>query len=180
MHRFRWNGTNWSFLEGDASGYVVIGQPDGTPPNGGLWGLCDGSVYAVAQGEGTTHNVTTQNLTGGVFVTGDVPAGVVAATPTTFAPGAQTDAESTHVHTVTPPATNSGIDSGTGTSIASGTGAAFVVAAHPHQHTVDIIAFGSGPGTAHAHTMSTVQLNPPTAANGGLPAHIGAKFYIRR
>jgi hypothetical protein len=64
-HVYRWNaaGPGWIFIEGDASGYVVIGQPSGVP-NGGLWGLCNGSTYAVAQSDGTVANVTTATIAG--------------------------------------------------------------------------------------------------------------------
>jgi hypothetical protein len=118
-HAYRWSGTAlaWSFLEGDCgSGFVTMGKPDGTAPNGGLWGLCDGSTYAVAQANGTTANVTTMNLTGDVVIKGGYSTGAQqAATTPTWQAGAKTD-----------------VDTGAGQAVQSGSGA--TVAAHTHQH----------------------------------------------
>lgn len=118
-HIYRYDGATaaWHFLEGDGSGQVVVGSPTGGAPNGGLWGLCDGSAYLVAQDNGTTLSVTTQNLTGGVFITGDTAGAQQAATAPTFT-GALT----------------TGNDSGAGTTVQSGTGA--TVATHTHTHSL--------------------------------------------
>lgn len=181
QHRYRWTGSAWQFLEGDASGYMVMSKPDGTAPNGGLWGLCDGSAYNVAQSNGTVISVTTLNLTtAGQFLTTDTSGVLFAATQPTWQGGAVTEAENTHVHTITPPAALVDPDTG-GAIIQPGSGTAITVASHPHQHTVTVTAFGSGPGTAHSHALSiNARLNPPSDANGGLPARIGVRFYIRR
>jgi hypothetical protein len=70
-HLYRWSGTAWEFAPGDSgSAFVVVGQPDGAAPNGGLWAVCDGNAVDVAQSDGTVDNITTQNLQGDVFITG--------------------------------------------------------------------------------------------------------------
>jgi hypothetical protein len=180
QHTYVWTGSAWEFAAGDASGYTVIGKPDGSPPDGGLWGLCDGSAYDVAQPDGTLASVATQALTAGAFLTGDAP-GAAVASAATWAAGAKTDTEAAHTHSIDPPATASGNDSGS-IAINVGTGTAVIVASHPHTHSVDVAAFASDVGTAHAHALSNAnaRLNPPSAANGGLPARVGVRFYIRR
>jgi hypothetical protein len=163
MHRWRFDGTQWAFLEGDASGYVVIGQGlDSTPPNGGLWGLCDGSGYNVAQPDGTLKTVPTIPMNADVFITGGAYTGINSATSPTWAAGAQTDTEAAHTHGYGVPTT----------SVAPGTGTLETVG--------DGGSFETGPGSAHSHTLSGATLNPPTVANGGLPKYIGVQFYIRR
>lgn len=181
-HRYRWTGSAWKFLEGDASGYMVMSKPDGTAPNGGLWGLCDGTAYNVAQPDGTVASVTTLPLsTPGTFLTGDASGAAGAASAATWAAGAVTDPENLHTHSVDPPPAATSNDNGPGQDVPQGTGAVINVAAHPHNHSVDIAPFNSGAGSAHSHALSaTAQLNPPSAANGGLQARIGVRFYIRR
>jgi hypothetical protein len=143
---------------------VVIGQGlDSTPPNGGLWGLCDGSGYNVAQPDGTVKTVPTIPMNADVFITGGAYTGINQATSPTWAAGAQTDPEATHTHAYDVP----------GTSVAPGTGAPVTVGANG--------SFTTGPGAPHSHTLSgSAALNPPAVANGGLPAYIGVSFYIRR
>jgi len=116
-HSWRWNGATlaWQFVAGDSSGQVVIGKPDGTAPDGGLWALCDGTNTQLSHDDGTVTTVATQNLTGGVFIKGDVIAAQQPASAPTWAAGAATAA-----------------DSGAGQAVQSGSGA--TVAAHPHTH----------------------------------------------
>ncbi len=118
-HTWRWDGPalRWRFAAGDGSGQVVIAKPDGTAPDGGLWALCDGSVVGISRDDGTITNFTTQNLTGGVFIKGDVIAAQQVATAPTWQAGAATDA-----------------DGGSGQAVQSGSGV--TVAAHPHAHTL--------------------------------------------
>ncbi len=58
MHDYNWNGSAWHFNPADPGSdfYTTTLNPAG--PNGGLWGQANGSVYAVAQDNGTTANVT--------------------------------------------------------------------------------------------------------------------------
>jgi hypothetical protein len=127
-----------------------------------LWGLCDGSGYNVAQPDGTVKTIATLPMTGDIFITGGAYTGINAATAPTWAAGAQTDAEAAHTHAYDVPGTP--ISPGTGTSVTVGGSG----------------SFATGPGSAHSHTLSNAKLNPPSVANGGLPAYIGVSFYIRR
>lgn len=132
-HVYRWDGTAaaWNFYEGDASGYLVVGPPGGGPPNGGLWGLCDGSAYLVSQASGSTASVTTQNLTGGVFIKGaSTPGTQQAATAPTLASGAILGDDT---------------DAGVNLTVTAGTTS---VAAKPHTHTVTD-ATGNAPSEAN-------------------------------
>lgn len=168
-HVYRWTGAAWEFLEGDGSGQVVIGQPSGAP-NGGLWGLCDGTAYLVAQANGTTASVTTQNLGGGAFIMCDTVAAQQAATPPTL---------STIVGVVVNPNVTGvtlGNDTDAGITInnpASG-GTPVAVALKPHTHAL------TDPGHAHTTTVTQPVINAPSQANGGLPLRVGVQFYIRR
>lgn len=160
-HVLSWGGAAWGFWGEDTSGQVVIGPPSGAAPNGGLWGLCDGSTYAVLQANGTTANVTTQNLTGDVFIKGAAaPGAQQAATVPTWQAGAKTDIGTAVI----------GVDSGAGTIVQAGVGT--TVATHTHTHT----------DTGHQHGLSNANatLNTPSETNGGLPLRIACTFWIRR
>jgi hypothetical protein len=70
-HLYRWSGIAWAFAPTDpGSGFVVIGQPTGVAPNGGVWAVCDGNLALIAQANGTIAGVVTQNLQGEVFIKG--------------------------------------------------------------------------------------------------------------
>ncbi len=57
-HLYLWAGSAWNFDPADAgSGFLVVDGP-GFFIADGLYGLCDGSTYSVAQDDGNTANVT--------------------------------------------------------------------------------------------------------------------------
>ena len=180
LHVLKWTGSAWDFQDGEASGYCVMGEPDGSAPAGGLWGLCDGTAYNCLQGDGTLSSKTTQNLTGEVFLKGSTAtASQQAAVRATWETTAKTDNESAHTHAVDPPSTASGNNSA---SVEVFAGLGTTVAADPHTHTTDIASFTSGAGSAHQHVLSdaTAQLKVFSEANGGLPLRISTVWYIRR
>lgn len=77
LHQLKWSGTALAFAPGDpGSGFVSEGKPDGSAPNGGLWGLCDGSSYNVLNSAGTLTNTTTVDRTAATFSIGVVAASV--------------------------------------------------------------------------------------------------------
>lgn len=162
-HRHRWSGAAWAFAPGDpGSKYIVAGV---AAPLGGLWGLCDGSTYAVAQANGTTANVISPDLTGDIFLQGGAYTGTrKAAARATWEATAVTDDESAHVHNVTV----------LGEAIVNGAGAAQTVG---QDGTVI-----SSSGTAHHHVLSdaNAQLTVPSEANGGVPVRIDLAWYLRR
>lgn len=163
-HRYIWSGTAWQFAEGDGSGQIVAGQPDGSAPNGGLWGLCDGSTYAVAQDDGSVANVTTQDLTGDVFVLGGAPDRRAATAPTwdnSVAP-ARTESATTGISVADHPTAADTTVGGAETRVTDGT------------H--DVIEAG------HVHELTDVnaKLNAPSEEAGGLPVRVALRWYIRR
>jgi len=169
-HILKWTGTAWSFQAGDGSGHVVMGKPDGSAPNGGVWGLCDGTAYTVLNGVGTTSNLTTQNLTGEVFLKGATAvAGQQAAVRATWEVAAITDNASA--------GTPAGSIGNNDSSVAVQSGAGTTVAADPHSHSFTGSAMGN-----HQHALSdaNAQLKVPSEANGGLPLRISTVWYIRR
>ncbi len=182
LHVWKFSGTAFVFAPGDpGSGFVSEGKPDGSAPNGGLWGLCDGSSYAVAKADATgTTSVATVDRTNDSFPQGSTTFGAKAASRAKWEATAVTDDESAHTHSVDPPNTTSGNDSGAGTVVQSGAGT--TVATHTHTHDVDIAPFNSGSGTAHHHVLSdaNAQLKVFSETNGGLPARVGVGYYIRR
>ena len=57
-HLYIWGGSAWTFDPNDpGSGFLTVAGP-GFFIADGLYGLCDGSTYTVAQGNGTTNSVT--------------------------------------------------------------------------------------------------------------------------
>lgn len=180
MHLLQWSGTAWGWSESDAgSRYVVMGTPTGAP-NQGLWGACDGTAYAVLNGDGTTSSITTPNLTGEVYIKGSTAfAAQQAAARATWEATAVTNNESAHTHSVDPPSTASGNNSA---SVEVFAGLGTTVAADPHTHTTDIASFTSGAGSAHNHVLSdaSAQLKVFSEANGGVPLRISTAWYMRR
>lgn len=163
-HILRWNGTAFTFLPGDSAGYVVVGKPDGSAPNGGVWGLCDGSTYNVLKPDGTVEGLLTQDLTGDTFVLGgtSTDASPRVATRATWETTAKTDDA----------ATGMSIDSHTTVDVQSGTGT--TVLNGPVSHTL------TDPNHHHALSDANAQLKKFSEANGGLPKRSGVAFYIRR
>ena len=140
-HRLKWTGAAWVFAPGDpGSGWVAIGKPAGTAPNGGVWGICDGTAYTCLNADGTTTSLTSQNLTGEVFIKGAAStASQQAATRATWEAAAVTDNESAHTH-------DDGSYAVSGTTDASGTGtveagaAANAVGDHTHGFSASVTA----------------------------------------
>jgi len=169
-HLLRWTGTAWEFGQGDSgSGYVAVGKPDGSAPNGGLWGICDGSAYNVLKADGTTESLTTQDLNDDTFILGGA---TIDATPRVAIRGkweatAKTDKA---VSGIT-------LDAHTTRSDIPTTGAATVLTG-PVSHTITEPNAGAG----HEHVLSDAiaQLKVPSEANGGVPKRSGVAFYLRR
>ncbi len=170
-HVLRWSGTALDFLEGDSSGYTVEGKPAGTAPNGGLWGICDGSTYAVLNGDGTTTNIVTRNRTDDSFVIGTAPGsvGVRVATSPTWITGAQTETEATGI------TIDDHDDHDINTLGDHGSGTDSIVSSATHgAHGVN------DPEHFHILTNGNASMNPPDEVEGGLPARVAVVFFIRR
>lgn len=184
-HLLKWTGSTWTFQEGDGSGHVVMGKPDGSAPNGGLWGLCDGSSYNVLNANGTLTNTATQNLTGEVFLKGAAAvAGQQAATRATWEAAAVTDNASagTPAGTVSQ-ATFTG-DAATARDVEDDitTPVSVVQAPYTPSGSINAQTFtGSALGN-HQHVLSdaNAQLKVFSEANGGLPLRISTVWYMRR
>jgi hypothetical protein len=160
-HTLQWTGIGWQFVEGDASEYVVIGGPGGSAPIGGLWGICDGTAYNILQSDGSLALVTTQSLTGNVFIKGAATvAAQRAADRAKWEATAVTDDESSHTHNIVNNI-NTTLGGGANNAAAAQTSSA---------------------GTAHHHALSdaNAQLKVFNETNGGLPLSIQVVFYIRR
>jgi len=170
-HLLLWNGITWQYGPGDpGTRWTVIGDTSGNPPQGGLWGLCDGSSYNCLNGDGTVSSVPTHNLTGDVVIQGGAVAGQQAATQPTWDPAAITDGESLHTHSVTE-----------GSSLL----ASFSYQAGGTLQNIFGVAGGtvtSGPGSIHWHALTNAfaKLNPPSEANGGMPKRTAVLWYMRR
>lgn len=192
LHVLKWTGAAWDFQDGDGSGYVAMGKPTGAAPNGGLWGLCDGTAYNCLNADGTLTSLTTQVLTGEVFLKGSTAtAAQQAATRATWETTAKTDNESAHTHavgTISAASAVTGITVDDHTTAADttvlGAGVRVTTATHTvndagHTHTG---AGTSAAGSAHQHVLSdaTAQLKVFSEANGGLPLRISTVWYIRR
>lgn len=159
-HQYIWSGAIWTFADEGNTQICAFGN---TTPTGGVWGLCDGSVYACARADGAgTFNVTTPNLTNNVFIKGGLISGQQAATPATWDVNAKTDDESSHTHSVHVIGNNS-----------YGAGVFGAVA----DQTVS-----TSSGSAHHHNLSNSNalLNAPSEVNGGLPLRITMAWYMRR
>ncbi len=162
-NQWEWLGTIFQFAAGCGSGQVVIGKPDGTAPNGGLWAPCDGTAATVSKDDATTSSVTTQDLTGNVAILGDSSSSAqIPASRATWEATAKTDSATTGI-TVDPHSTASDTTvTGAATRDTTAT------------HTVN------DGGHFHALTNANAQLKVPSEANGGLAKRINAVWYIRR
>ncbi len=165
LHLYRWDGAALNFAPGDGSEYIVSGSPRGGPPLGGLWGLCDGSLYDVAQPDGTIDNFATADLTGDVTLmgAGSPDAAQRVASRIKWEAGAKTDTEdATHTHSVT-----------ITDSLAYGAG-----------------GFGAAPGqtvgssvesATHKHNLTDALSQSLVLGEGqGSPLRIATTWYIRR
>jgi hypothetical protein len=148
------------FAPGDCgSGFAAMTQT-GAAPIGGLWGLCDGSSYNCLKGDGTTQSVTTQNLTGDVFIKGGTPGTQQAAVGLKWGAGDQTDLANTGGSV----STGSGsVNAGAGAPATFLTSASFVEGNHQH-------------GLSDANAP----MQAPDETNGGLPLRIATAWYLRR
>ncbi len=165
LHQYRWDGAALNFAPGDGSEYILSGSPRGGPPLGGLWGLCNGSAYDVAQPDGTVFNVTTSDFTGDVTImgAGSPDAAQRVASRIKWEAGAKTDTEdATHTHTVT-----------ITDALAYGAG-----------------GFGAAPGqtvgssvesVTHKHNLTDALSQSLVLGEGqGSPLRIATTWYIRR
>jgi hypothetical protein len=181
-HRMVWSGTAWVFAAGDpGSGFVSIGKPTGAVPNGGVWGICDGTAYTVLNADGTTTSLTTQNLTGDVFIKGNSTSGSQqAAARATWEAGAVTNAEAAHTHAAGTYAV-SGATSDSGESAVNSGAGSVAVGAHGHSFSASVTG-ASAAGSSHNHALAdaNAQLKVPSEANGGVPLRIACVFYMRR
>lgn len=145
---FRWTGSAWENAPGeDAQGEIRFFA---IAPSTG-WQLCDGTTTTRSTSAGSTAAVTVPNYSTSAYLKAatSLTAGPTAASGTTAD-------ESAHTHSVDPPNTTSGNDSGSGTVVQSGTGT--TVATHTHTHDTNIGSFASAAGSAHNHAPGTLEL----------------------
>ncbi len=164
FHQYRWDGAALDFAPGDpGSAYVVIGQVDGSAPNGGLWEPCSGAAVDVALPDGTIDSINTQVLNTDTAIIGAaVASGPAVGERPTWESGATTDDESSHTHTVHVIGSNS-YDSGAFNAV-------------PDQ------TVGSSGGSAHHHDLSdsNAQLKITGDGGSGMPPRVSVVFYMRR
>lgn len=147
-HMLRWTGSATEFAPGDPGSGQIAFFP--ITPEGGTWGVCDGSTYSYLLADGTTDDFVTPNYSTAAYI----KAGTSATIGPTAASGTTAE-ESAHTHAVDPPDTTSGAPSAT-TEVEAGTGA--TVASSAHTHNTDIGSFSSGAGSAHSHGPGTLEL----------------------
>lgn len=182
-HSYQFDGADWDYAPGDpGSNYLVAGSL-GDAPDGGKWGLCNGSSYTRSKSDGTTTSVVTRDLTNGdVIRAGD--AGHDPGTSPTFAVGAKTDQatslfafgaetalEAAHTHDVTVPldVTQPGV---TGTFNFGDPGTFTSTPGTPHSHSMSNT---DAPQLPHVHDLgSDAVINPD-----GFPPNTGVNWYVR-
>lgn len=149
-HVLKWSGSAWGWAPGsDRSGYSQLWEAAPSGYGSLAWQVYDGSTVAKLNSDGTTSNVTLDNLGTAGYLKGGTAAAAVAA-----ASGA-TAAEAAHTHSVDPPSTASGAPSGT---VAVQAGAGTTVATDTHTHNTDVGSFSSGAGSSHTHGPGTQEL----------------------
>ena len=163
-HLHKWGGAAWVWGPGEIGSNYFIFAP--VVPTGGVWHACDGSAVTHVNADGTTSSTTTPNWNGAeaiVYGGAAYSPTINPATAETWAAGAKTDAAA--------PGGNTGNDSASQT-VQIGVGA--TVPAEPHTHPET--------ATTHQHGLSNANatLNPPTIANGGLPAYVQIPMWFRR
>lgn len=171
-HWLLWNTVSFQFGPGDPGSGYIVATPGIIPfANVPSWGLCDGNTYSVLHGDGNTSNITTPNLSNEVFIKGGAYTGNQQnATSPTWAPGAATDDEHLHTHSVNEPSSllaSFGVTPGNSTITIFGVAGGVVTSSN---------------GTPHTHNLSNnnAVLNPPSEGNNGLPLRIGLNWYLRR
>jgi hypothetical protein len=65
-HMLRWSGSALGFAAGDTGSGYIAGFA--VAPNGGTWGLCDGTTYSYLLADGTTASFATPNLTTAAYL----------------------------------------------------------------------------------------------------------------
>jgi hypothetical protein len=155
-HVWFWEGSGWNGFF--AAGQVVM-SANGSAPPGGVFYPCDGGTYTVPLPNATTTSITTENLNGttAAIFAGGFSSGVNAASSPTWASGAKTD---THTHTAT--VTNNANVVVTGV-------------------TTDVVSTQTVTTSATAANLSNANavINPPSVANGGLPAYFRMSFWLQ-
>jgi hypothetical protein len=198
QHQVVFDGTNWDFAPGDPGSKYLAASADGTAPNGGVWGLCDGSAYNVFKitaGVPATASVTTPNLTADTFLRGGTFTGSVDPTSApTFVAGSitlsnetaththtmtgNTDYETNHTHTLTSISINNPV-SGTPTQVVAAltTGIETGVG---HRHVLSGGATLTTETAPHTHTVTgTGAISAPTVGSGA-PRSFALNWYMRR
>jgi len=130
-HLLRWSGSAWEWAPGDTgSGYYQLFEAAPAGYGASAWALCDGSTVARLNADGTTTNVTLDDVSTARYLkAGTSSSGVTAASGTTTAAGTGATGNNS---------ASQEVQSGTGTT----------VAAHPHTHT----------GPSHDHGPGTLEL----------------------
>lgn len=156
-HLLRWNGANWIWGPGDVgSGYYQLFEAAPSTPAANAWQICDGSTVARLNSDGTTTNVTLDDLTTPAYLKGATASAVVAA-----ASGATTS-----VSAGTPSGTNSNPNTGNDTDAGFMAAADLItgtnVALNPHVHTTTAPVFTGNALAGHSHGPSTIELRNAT------------------
>lgn len=164
-HIHQWTGSGWKFAGLDNSNFVSDALA--TPPQGGLWGACDGSSYLVMQSDATLVNTPTPTWNGsdsfeqanGTHTAGTASVASAGITPTSIE-------SATHNHTF------SGSGSTGTTTVNAGTGSPVTVGAGG---TVTISGTTGTESATHTHLAAA-----PSETAGGLPKRIAFQKYLRR
>lgn len=153
-HTIIWNGSGWRFAPGDGSKYFQ--DSDGTPPNGGVWQLCDGTtvnVFIITAGVVSLLSFTTPDTTSSVFFRGGAYNGIVDPTSApTFSSSGFTVSTETATHTHSFSAAPTSTESAGHTHGVT----AIVMATENATHNHSIAGLGtSNELTNHTHTNAT-------------------------
>jgi hypothetical protein len=167
---------------------------------GGLWGLCDGSTYAVTNSNAGTTNIQTPNMNNGAFLRGGAANGTIAnvnpATSPTWANNSRTEFENSHIHAIADQSTSledqhfHALQGANATTLMYTAGISSQVVltslntttanGSPHDHDVPPQNTNNGSPHSHALTNNDAMLNAPSDANNGLPINIGILWWMRR
>ena len=163
-----WDGLHWHYQDGSfGAGAQCTTSSSFTPPEGGLWQVCDGSTVSCALANATigtkiashTEAVGSDNPTieGG---SGSTTIAQVAVAPTWDA-SAKTELTSLSVSLSEGSIT---VQSGTGANPGNGS-VSGTVSPNPHSHNLN---------------ATNAQINPPSEVNGGLSLRISMAWWMRR
>ncbi len=169
-HTLRWSGSAWTWAPADdGSDYYRMYENAPSGFGASAWQVCDGSIVARLNPDGTTTNVTVPNLTTAAYLKGGTAAAAVAAASgrtTSDSAGTPAGTNSAPAFTGTPGTT--GNDGDVGVNIASA--GATLVALNPHTHTftpagtVAAPAFAGNALAGHDHGPNTLELRNKQAA----------------